>query len=152
MSLRYYCPQACSNMRGWTDLPSLAAKTEMEAVRNLDEWIKFRQPFYSIPATRVIRKPKGWVPEENNSANEKTDLLQRAHDIAEARFSICSRLPETAPKHLVSYYCQPPAGDPVGVCMTDKNGDLYTMDKDAVTCELCAAAILLSREELVYTA
>lgn len=56
---RYYCPQASHPTAGWVDLPTLASLQQKEA----DTAAKtYAETYYK--ATRVIRKPHGWTPEE----------------------------------------------------------------------------------------
>jgi cytochrome c553 len=59
MSKRYYCPQFCHKISGWTDLPSLASFKEKEAIKNMEE---FQNQRSEMLAMRVIRKAHGWQP------------------------------------------------------------------------------------------
>lgn len=54
---RYYVVQYCHRARGWTDLPSLASFKQKECQDASEDFASTHRV-----VTRVIRKPKGWVP------------------------------------------------------------------------------------------
>ena len=55
--MRYYCPQYSDSRRGWVDVEALASASLKEA----NDWAKAVAERQMV-VTRVIRKPKGWVP------------------------------------------------------------------------------------------
>ena len=58
---RYHCPQWCHRQQGWIDLESIASVKEKEAI---DAAESFSNEHPGV-RTRVIRKPKGWIPNKD---------------------------------------------------------------------------------------
>lgn len=59
MARRFYCPQWCHRMKGWTDLPMLASASKKEADDAAELFAST-----NVVVTRTIRKPKGWKPSD----------------------------------------------------------------------------------------
>lgn len=140
-SMRWYCPQACDRQRGWIDLPSLAARKEHEAIRNLLTWIKhYQSERGSVPQTRTIRKPHGWEPTETpvRVFAQPTEIEEDSVK-EEAKSDV----------HYIVYYdtaLDPP--EPISSCLRGTwPKDRMSPKWEDVTCPYCLLGHVFGREK-----